>query len=210
MYNEEYYTSEELYHYGVLGMKWGIRRAKSQLRKAEKTGDTAKRDKALSSLDKHRTKINNKTKKLESKIIKLENKRESKQKKANTYAARSAKLASKNVRYERQLAKATAEKAKYDLKLAKQLQRRGIILKPNQRAIARYTMKSSKNEMKINQAKSKIKYNKYYVKSQELQAAADKARLKVDKNENLKRKFNKGLSDINDLTINKGRSLLAA
>lgn len=56
-------NNEELKHYGVVGMKWGVRRATRSLEKAKQTGNVKKKEKALNRLDKHKTKI---TKKLAS------------------------------------------------------------------------------------------------------------------------------------------------
>lgn len=59
----------ELQHYGVPGMRWGVRRAKKRLSKAT---TTEQRDKAVASLNKHRAKAAKKVAKLESKRPKLE------------------------------------------------------------------------------------------------------------------------------------------
>lgn len=56
-------------HYGVLGMKWGVRRARKSLSNAT---TSEQRDKAISSLNKHRTKSVNKIGKLDKRISKLE------------------------------------------------------------------------------------------------------------------------------------------
>lgn len=65
----EYNYTDELYHYGVLGMKWGVRRATRAL---SKSTTSQERDAAISKLNKHRTKATNKLKKLEKKGAKLE------------------------------------------------------------------------------------------------------------------------------------------
>lgn len=62
-------SQEELYHYGVKGMKWGIRKAQSSLSKAT---TSAERDKAVAQLQKHRTKASTEIAKLEKKRPKLE------------------------------------------------------------------------------------------------------------------------------------------
>lgn len=62
-------VNNELYHYGVKGMRWGVRRATKQLSKAT-TGD--KRDKAIASLNKHRNKASKQIEKLNAKRPKLE------------------------------------------------------------------------------------------------------------------------------------------
>lgn len=69
IYNGSLYTSDELAHYGVKGMRWGIRRATKQLQKAT-TGE--QRDKAVASLNKHRAKASKKIEGLNAKRPKLE------------------------------------------------------------------------------------------------------------------------------------------
>lgn len=61
----------ELYHYGVRGMKWGVRRAQKLY---SKSTTQEGRDKAISMLQKHREKSSAKVDKLNKKHVKLEKK----------------------------------------------------------------------------------------------------------------------------------------
>ena len=62
-------NQNELYHYGVKGMRWGIRRARKKLNVATTSEERAK---ALRSLQKHHAKAIKKVNKLESQHPKLE------------------------------------------------------------------------------------------------------------------------------------------
>lgn len=54
--------NDELKHYGVLGMRWGVKRATKKLQSARSSGNKEGERSAIASLNKHRGKI---TKKLE-------------------------------------------------------------------------------------------------------------------------------------------------
>ena len=68
--------NNELMHYGVKGMKWGVHRASKQLGKGYATGNTVKVEKATSKLEKHRDKAQKKINKLSKSNEKLEKKRD--------------------------------------------------------------------------------------------------------------------------------------
>lgn len=76
--------SDELAHYGVVGMKWGVRRNTKLLR----SGDGAKREKAVANLQKHREKGSAQVAKLKKKGVKLEEKHEQHIIKSETKAAK--------------------------------------------------------------------------------------------------------------------------
>lgn len=67
IYDTPELTEEELMHYGVLGMKWGVRRASKKLSSATTKDDRAK---AKASLDKHYAKASKKLDKLSNKVDK--------------------------------------------------------------------------------------------------------------------------------------------
>lgn len=89
-------SNEELQHYGVKGMRWGVRRASKALSKATTREDKVK---AVAKLQKHREKASKEVAKLQKKHPKLEQSVEKKIVKNETKAAKlSDKAASKRNR----------------------------------------------------------------------------------------------------------------
>lgn len=89
-------SNDEFQHYGVKGMRWGVRRATKQL---SKSNTSEQRDKAVSKLQKHRAKASKEVAKLEKKHTKLQKTVEEKIVRNETAAAKlSSKAASKRNR----------------------------------------------------------------------------------------------------------------
>ena len=105
-------TGNELYHYGVKGMRWGVRRATKQLSNATTKEDKAK---AVSKLKIHKTKATSEIAKLQAKNVKLEKKRE---KQILTTDQKAAKLrqkgtAKRNKSYRLLMSKSRRAKLRY-------------------------------------------------------------------------------------------------
>ena len=133
-------TDDELYHYGVKGMRWGVRRAKKRLAASDRTGDEKKRNRAIASLSSHRDKINKKLTKLDKKSEKLETKR---YKQATKNAPKIAELERKANKARRKAAKAI-----YTTTARKRLQK-----------VAKLEYKASKLKEEMAKTRAKIEKN---------------------------------------------------
>lgn len=148
-------TNNELYHYGVKGMKWGVRRATKKLSVANQAGNEKQRDRAVVSLSSHRDKINKKLTKLDKKSEKLETKR---YKQATKNAPKIAELERKANKARRKAAKTI-----YTTTARKRLQK-----------VAKLEYKASK--LKEEMAKTQVKIEK----NERLKAAFKKGLNEVD------------------------------
>lgn len=168
----------ELMHYGVPGMRWGVRRNRQQL---------------VSKSTKYGNKMN-----------KLETKRAVLIKKANNYNTKSIKTQSHNEPYERKLAKNSAKKAKWDLKAQKQLNERHT----NFDKVGKYQAKSAKYNKNIMKAQKKLKHNKWAIKENKIRNKAEKAQIKIEKNKKLKSKFDNTIRDLDAGIIDDGNRFI--
>ena len=173
MYSYNY--DNYLQHYGILGMKWGVRRSASSL--------SGKVDR----LNRKNQKLQTQADKSVSQFVR--------------YNAKSVQKKAKGSKYEARIAKNSAKKAKYDYKLNKQQAKRN----PNYGKIAKYSAKSAKYNNKVLKAQSKIKYNKWEIKSEKAKASAMLARQKIKENTATVTVYKNTIDAINAGTIRQGR-----
>lgn len=166
---------EELMHYGVKGMRWGVRRASKQLTKAT----TAEgREKAIATLNKHRTKGSNKITSLEKERVKLDD-----------------MLRKATTKDKVKASKLEAKAAKLDRKAAKNISK----------STGMFTSSEKSKDLLVEAELYKIKSDKLHAKASSLNANYEKAKAKVDANESMQKAFRTEISKIDKTLEKNGR-----
>lgn len=159
-------TDGELYHYGVKGMRWGVRRAQKELRKATSSSDS---DRALSKLQKHRTKGSAELSKLKKSHEKLE-----------------LDLANSSKKDAEKAAKLERKASKLDRKAAKNRKKAGSILTS--------TKKAQKLSYKADYLKARSDILKS--KASTMRATYERSKQKVESNERMQKLFQTEINKI--------------
>lgn len=187
-YDEMTETPEELYHYGVKGMRWGVRRASKQLGRAT---DSASRDKAVAILNKHRAKSVAKVQKLENRKDALERKLD---KSSERDRARAIKLEKKASALDAKAAKYSKKSINYKLKAGKK-----YFTDSAEKAMIRSDSYSTKADV------TKSKADVLHAKAKSYMTNYEKAKAKVDNNVRMTNAFKQGIKDIDAALESKGR-----
>lgn len=169
---------DELYHYGIKGMKWGVRRAKSKLSKATTKEE---RDAAISSLNKHRAKATAKVTKLEKKRVQLENRVDKNKKSGNI---RAAKLERRAATYEQKSAKA------------------------RNKAYGAFTSKERAQELLYKSGKLQAKADRLHTKANIYKTNYERNKAMVERNETMAKAFKQGISEIDQTLVSVGREYM--
>ena len=169
------HTQDELYHYGVKGMKWGVHRARTKLSRSTTQKD---RDAAIDALNKHRSKASAKVTKLEQRQTKLDN---SVAKSVTKDAAKAAKIEKKA--------------AKLDSKIAKNIRKSNSVLRTD----------NSRNELLNEAAVLRNKSDRLHAKANSHKAAYNSAVAKADHNRHMTNAFKTGINEIDMILVDAGR-----
>lgn len=168
-------SDDELMHYGVKGMKWGVRRATKNLSRA--TTD-AQRSKAVDSLYKHRAKATAEIEKLKGQRLKLD----------SDYARSTVKNAEKAAKLETKVAKLD-----------------GRIAKNAKKANRFYTSYDKAGELLADNISLKNKSDKLNAKAEKLNSKHNQIKAKIEANEAKIKAFEQGIKDIDNALIDEGK-----
>lgn len=160
-YSQPIYNPDELIHYGVVGMKWGVRRANSKMAANEKL-----RVKALN-YDKKAATLAKKSEKLHAKNdIGSANRQALK---ANKYKAKAAKASKKALKAESDFDRLRYEKKAENLKYksAKAQKKANTLSKTTGYGMEamKYSNKADKAAIKAAKARKRIANNELYIKT---------------------------------------------
>ena len=161
--------NDELMHYGVPGMRWGVRRAKKAYAKAYQQGNTNKMAKLDSKLQKNAVKADRKVTKLQKKLPKLQQKVDKHIQKTDIKAAKLERKATKleNKAYKRFMSSKKAQKRLYE---SNKLQAKSNALKAKSQDAKAKLAKNQKtqelfkkgigemNALQVDKGRSLIKY----------------------------------------------------
>lgn len=168
-------NENELYHYGVVGMRWGVRRASKKLSRAT---DSATRDSAIQTLNNHKAKGSAKLTSLEKKRVKLDD-----------------KLRKATTKDKVKATKLEAKAAKLDRKAAKKIKT----------ANKWWVSHDGKKNLILSSQAYKLKADNKRTKAAELNANYEKVKAKVDANESMQKAFKTELRNIDQALIENGR-----
>lgn len=169
-------VTNELYHYGVPGMKWGVRRSS--------------------------TSLGNKASKLSAKNTKLSAKREEYLDRANDNLKKSLKVRASNTKQKRVIDRSTAKINKLDRRIDRKLNK-GIMASRN--LIGGLEKKKYRQQKKLDRANRRLNNDVYKQRYDKYKDLAEVTKRQIEKNEKYVKVLNNTISAIDNNTIQQGK-----